>query len=137
MKSLSFYIFLLKKLAKKEFLGIHMTVSTINAEIIISEYAQVKFSVLGSNKVFQFEQAFGYIKGLFDSHDKISITDVVVCRSIVIQLSNGSLRHEQQMCIGSESYNPEKFLKMMQYEKGISNNAWVDYISSVSLENKK
>jgi len=103
--------------------------------IEISEYAHVTFTVLDENnelleiKGCKFEEAFEHIKRIFYPSDMILITDIVASRSIVIL--NDDSRHEHTMCHCPGKFTSEQFLKMMHYEKGISNEAWFQHLKKV------
>ncbi|MGD2168697.1 MAG: hypothetical protein PVI40_00450 [Chlamydiota bacterium] len=109
---------------------------------IVSEDAQVVFKVRDQLKVLQFEEAFQYIQGLSDCLDNIAIKDVVASRSIVILgsvvtqsnplMMATTFRNEHKMWAATGPFTSEQFLKMMQYERGISSDAWGNFLEAVA-----
>jgi len=104
---------------------------TVSAPIVISEHAQVKFDVLGESTCKIFKAASAFVEGLLTVVERTDLifTEVVTCRTVVLQKDNGVIRHELRILADKGPFNSEQFLEMMQYNSEISNEEWAKHVS--------
>lgn len=105
--------------------------SFLVSEKVIGECTSIKFDVLGKSYCNSIRDASEYVRGLLLATKEpasLSFTDIVACRAIVLQKSEGPLCQEQAIWNSKGPFTGEETLNMMEFPPRILNREWGNYM---------